>query len=167
MKLSKIAGFPASRRESTSEVQIMASRRGQAAGLPHRADAVPQDQPRVEHVADQPLGQGEQAGGGRRPVQDHQVNVAVGGHVAAAITAVGHDGDVVDEPLGTGLAQVLQGILDQFQDHGVAKVAVQRASSIPGQPAACRALKSSWPFASRALAASTLERSMGNEPKVE
>ena len=68
--------------------------RGEAAGLPHRADAMPEDQAHVEHVADQPLGQGEQAGGGRRPVQDHQVNVAVGGHVAAAITAVGHDRDV-------------------------------------------------------------------------
>ena len=104
---------------------------GKGTGLSHRADGVPEDQPHVEHVADQPLGQGEQARGGRRPVEDHQVDVAIGRHVAAAITAVGHDRDVADEPLGTGLAEVLQGILDQFQDYGIAQVAVQRAELDP------------------------------------
>ena len=79
--------------------------RGQRAGLPHRADAMPQDQPHVEHVADQPLGQGEQARGGGRPVENHQVDVAVGRHVAAAVTAVGHDRDVVHESLGTAPRQ--------------------------------------------------------------
>ena len=74
---------------------------------------------------------GNKRRGGRRAVENHQVDVAVGGHVATAITAVGHDRDVADEPLGTGLAEVLQGILDQFQDHGIAQIAVQRAKLDP------------------------------------
>ena len=90
-----------------------------------------QDQPHVEHVADQSLGQGEQAAGGRRAVENHQVDIAVGRHVAAAITAVGHHGDVAEQSLGTFLAQILQGILDQFQDHGVAEIADQRAEFDP------------------------------------
>ena len=74
---------------------------------------------------------------------------------------MGDDRDVIKKSLGTGLAEVPQGIVDEFQDHGIAKIAVQGTKLDPGQPAICRALKSSWPFASRALADSTLERSIG------
>ena len=98
---------------------------GQPAGLPGGADAVAQDQPHVEDVAQQPLGQ---AGHPRRraaAVQDHQVHVAVGGHVATAVTAVGHQGDFIEQPVGAGFAQVRQRSVDQFQQHGVAEIGRQ------------------------------------------
>ena len=110
MKLSKIAGVPASSLESTSEVQIMASRTPQAAGLPN---AMPEDQPHVKDVADQPLGQRQQPSRRRRPVQDHQVDVdsLAGAASQASVSAVSHDRDVREQPLGTGLAEVLQGVV--------------------------------------------------------
>ena len=50
-------------------------------------------------------------GGG--PVKDHQVNVAIRGHVAASVTAVSHQRDLLPQPVGAAFAQVVQGGVGQ------------------------------------------------------
>ncbi len=115
--------------------------RGHAAGLGHGANAVAQLQADVEHVADQPLGEREQTPGRGGTVQDHQVNVAIRGHVPAAVTAIGHHGNVVHQPLRAVLANVSQGVLQQFQYHRVAQIAVQRAKLGAGRAGAMPSLE--------------------------
>ena len=92
-------------------------------------------------------------------VQDHQVHVAVGGHVAAAVTAVGHQGDFGEQPVGAGLAQVGQRRVDQFQEHGVAEIGGQRETSIAGAAGLMATLEVLVALGQPRLAASTLERS--------
>ncbi len=133
---------------------------GQPARLPRRADAVAQDQSHVEDVAQQPFGQGGDPCGRRATVQDHQVHVAIGGDVAPAVAAVDDQGHLGEQALGAVLAQVGQRRTDQFHEHVVAEIGrTGRHTSTPEPSASWRRLKSSFPLASRALAASTLERS--------
>jgi len=85
--------LPRINRDSASDVQIIGSRRASRQAC-RGANAMAEDQAGVEHVAQEPLGKPGDAVGSARRMEEHQVYVAIGGDIAATITAVGHQGDL-------------------------------------------------------------------------
>ena len=132
---------------------------GERAGLPRRAARYGRGQAGVEDVAQQPLGQRGRRASRRRLVKDHQVDVAEGGDVAPAIAAVGDQGDLRRAVLRRRPRPGRPGAAStRSRSDGVAQVAQAGAELDPGRPAWWRCSNSSYPSASRSLAASTLER---------
>ena len=133
---------------------------GQRAGLVDGPHAVAEDQPRVEHVADQPLRQpGERLHPAAR-VEDHQVHVGIRGHVTAPVTAVGHQGDPRPEAGGFGRLQAGQRVLAEIEDHFVPQVGDRRTELDAGTTFAVTPLEPLMPFG-QPLARS---QDMGTEP---
>ena len=85
------------------------------AGLPGRAQALAELQPGVGHVALQPAGQRKHGLVGAGGVEDHQVDVGIGRHVAAAVTAVRHQRHLRAELLRSFGPQVGQRPFEQFE----------------------------------------------------
>jgi len=95
---------------------------GQGAGLLGGAHAVAEHQAGVEHVAEEALGQGGQGRDLCGRAEDHQVHVGIGGHVAAAVAAVGHQGDLPDQARGPVGGNRREGRLEEVQQHLVPQV---------------------------------------------
>ncbi len=82
--------LPAKYRASTSEVQNRRVAGGQLPRLVRSAQALTQFEAGVEHVAQQPLGQRRNQILGAGCMQDHQVDVGIGRHVATPVAPQRH-----------------------------------------------------------------------------
>ena len=87
---------------------------GQSGGLLGGPHAMAEHEAGVENVAQQPVGQRRDAVSGRRRVQQHHVDVGIGGHVAAAVAAVGDQDDLRSQVARGGLRQVVACGLEQL-----------------------------------------------------
>ena len=119
-----------------------------------------EDQSDVEHVAQQPLGQRRHAIADAGAVQDHQVDVAIRGHVAPPVAGVGDQRDLRPEPIGTVLVQIGQRRLGKIDERPRrADRSWPHRVRRPSSPRYGAARNSACPWASRSLAASTFGRS--------
>ena len=100
-------------------------------GRPH---AVADDQPGVENVAQQPLGQRGHAAADAGAMQDHQVHVAIRGDVAPPVAGVGDQGDLQPEPVRPRLVQIDHRRVGQIDQPFVTQVADRRAEFFAWTP---------------------------------
>jgi hypothetical protein len=87
------------------------------ASLRGSTHALAEIQSGVEKISYQALGQWRHTPGDRRRVQDHEVDVRIGGYIPPAVSTMGHESHFTCQ--GVGVAQVGQSSLAKIADHQV------------------------------------------------
>ena len=119
----RVAGQKPRLRQRRAELRIFL---GQSAGLAERAQAVPPFQAHVGEILQQLPGHRKNGLVGARRVKDHQVDVGVGRHFAAAVTAVGHERQLGAKLLGVLRPQVSKRAGEQVQHDPIQQVGQPR-----------------------------------------
>lgn len=118
----KRSTFPSNSRASISDVQIWGSASAQLAGFLRGADAMPQHQAHVEHITQQPFGQGGHLAGNRGRAEEHQVHVGVGRHFPPPVAAVGDKRHPRPQQSGMLRLQFAQRRVEQASQHLVTQI---------------------------------------------